>query len=49
MDFEPSDKVKRLEARVREFVEREVYPAEAVFERQLDGARWSPPPVMEEL
>src|SRR5579864_1152632 len=51
MDFEPSDKVKRLEAQVREFVQREVYPAEAVFERQLAEApsRWQVPPVMEEL
>jgi acyl-CoA dehydrogenase len=51
MDFEPSEKVKRLEAQVREFVEREVYPAEAVFERQLAEApsRWQIPPVMEEL
>jgi acyl-CoA dehydrogenase len=51
MDFEPSDKVKRLEAQVREFVEREVYPAEAVFERQLNEApsRWHIPPVLEEL
>jgi acyl-CoA dehydrogenase len=51
MDFEPSDKVKRLEGQVREFVEREVYPAEAGFERQLAEApsRWQIPPVMEEL
>src|SRR5256885_16871316 len=51
MDFEPSDKVKRLSAQVRELVEREIYPAEAVFERQLNEApsRWQIPPVMEEL
>src|SRR5213079_757301 len=51
MDFEPSDKVKRLSAQVREFMEREVYPAEPVFERQLNEApsRWQIPPVMEEL
>jgi acyl-CoA dehydrogenase len=51
MDFEPSDKVKRLQAQVQEFVQREVYPAEAVFERQLAEApsRWQIPPVMEEL
>src|SRR5512137_73395 len=51
MDFEPSDKVKRLQAQVLEFVEREVYPAEEVFERQLAEApsRWQIPPVMEEL
>ena len=51
MDFEASDKVKRLEAQVREFVQREVYPAEPVFERQLAEApsRWQIPPIMEEL
>src|SRR5215207_671763 len=51
MNFEASDKVKRLQGRVREFMEREVYPAEAVFERQLNEApsRWQIPPVMEEL
>src|ERR1700687_3863007 len=48
MDFERSDKVKRLSVQVREFVEREVYPAEAVFERQLNEApsRWQIPPVL---
>src|SRR5437764_8499205 len=51
MDFEPSDKVKRLSAQVREFMEREVYPAEKVFERQLNEApsRWQIPPILEEL
>src|SRR6266571_3021738 len=51
MDFEPSAKVKRHVAQVREFMDREVYPAEAVFERQLAEApsRWQVPPVMEEL
>src|SRR5436853_6338409 len=51
MDFEPSDKVKRLEAQVREIVDREVNPAEKVFEQQLNEApsRWQIPPVMEEL
>src|SRR5438105_9708930 len=51
MDFEPSDKVKRLSAQVREFMEREVYAAEPVFERQLNEApsRWQIPPIMEEL
>ena len=36
MDFEPSDKVKRLSARLREFMEAEIYPAEKIFE-QADG------------
>jgi acyl-CoA dehydrogenase len=51
MDFETSDKVKRLAARVEEFMDREVYPAEAVFERQMAEAadRWQIPPVMEGL
>jgi acyl-CoA dehydrogenase len=51
MDFEPSDKVKRLQAQLQDFMDREVYPAEAVYERQLAGAadRWHPPPVLEEL
>src|ERR1700746_678222 len=39
MDFEPSDKVKRLEAQVRAFMEREIYPAEAAVERQLNAAK----------
>jgi acyl-CoA dehydrogenase len=51
MDFEPSEKVKRLTAQLQAFMEREVYPAEAVYERQLAAAadRWQPPPVLEEL
>src|SRR5438094_2888973 len=51
MHFEPSEKVKHLEAQVRAFVDREVYPAEKVFERQMAEApdRWQVPPVMEEL
>src|SRR5487761_737223 len=51
MNFEPSEKVARLGAQVEAFMEREVYPAEAVFERQLAEApsRWQIPPVLEEL
>ncbi|MGH7097348.1 MAG: acyl-CoA dehydrogenase family protein [Stellaceae bacterium] len=51
MDFEPSEKVKRLSAQLQDFMDREVYPAEAVFERQLAQAadRWLVPPVLEEL
>ena len=51
MDFEPSDKVKRLEARLRAFMEAEIYPAEKIFERQMAEAsdRWQVPPIMEEL
>jgi len=51
MDFETSPKVKRLQAHLLDFMAREVYPAEQVFERELNQApsRWQIPPVMEEL
>ena len=51
MDFELSPKVERLQAQLRSFMEREVYPAEKVFERELNEApsRWQIPPVMEAL
>jgi acyl-CoA dehydrogenase len=51
MDFDLSPKTERLKAQVIEFMEREVYPAERVFERELNEApsRWQIPPVMEEL
>jgi acyl-CoA dehydrogenase len=49
MDFESSDKVKRLSAQVQEFMAREVYPAEKLFESQLNEqpSRWQIPPIME--
>src|SRR5271154_6933058 len=51
MDFEVSPKVERLRARLLDFMAREVYPAEKVFEHELNDApsRWQIPPVMEEL
>jgi acyl-CoA dehydrogenase len=51
MDFELSPKVEGLKAQLQGFMEREVYPAEKVFERELNDApsRWQIPPVMEEL
>jgi acyl-CoA dehydrogenase len=51
MDFEPSPKVARLQEQLRAFMDREVYPAEKIFEQQLARApsRWQIPPVMEEL
>jgi len=51
MDFETSDKVKQLSARVRGFVEDHVYPAERLFEEQLgaQSTRWQVPPVLEDL
>jgi acyl-CoA dehydrogenase len=51
MDFEPSAKTRELSEQVRDFLDREIYPAEKVFEQQLEEApsRWQIPPVMEEL
>jgi acyl-CoA dehydrogenase len=51
MNFEPSDKVTQLSARVSAFMDAHVYPAEKVFERQMAEAsdRWQIPPIMEEL
>jgi len=51
MDFELPEKVQRLQAQLQAFMVREVYPAEAVFERQLAEApsRWQIPPILEAL
>jgi acyl-CoA dehydrogenase len=54
MDFQHSDKVKNLQKRLNAFMDEYVYPAEAVFEAQMDAAResgnrWTPAPVIEEL
>src|SRR4051812_39517511 len=51
MSFDPSDKVKRLQERGQAFMDEHVYPAEKLFERQLEEApsRWQIPPIMEEL
>src|SRR5580765_6109648 len=51
MDLEPSEKVKRLQGQVQDFMAEYVYPAEKVFEHQLSEApsRWQIPPIMEEL
>ncbi|RZF26960.1 acyl-CoA dehydrogenase [Paraburkholderia sp. UYCP14C] len=54
MNFEYSDKVKSLQKRLTAFMDQYVYPAEAVFEAQMDAAReagnrWQPAPVIDEL
>ena len=47
MDFDFSPKVEALRAQLLDFMDREVYPAEKVFERELNEApsRWQIPPV----
>ncbi|MFT6558112.1 acyl-CoA dehydrogenase family protein [Sneathiella sp.] len=50
MNFEYSDKVKELQARVQAFMDEHVYPNEDVFEEQVnEGDRWQPTAIVEEL
>ena len=51
MQFEFSARSRELQAKLRAFMDEHVYPAEAVYARQLDAApsRWEVPPIIEEL
>jgi acyl-CoA dehydrogenase len=51
MYFEYSDKVKKLQAKLTEFMDKEVYPNEKTYEDQLNEAasRWEVPPIIQEL
>ncbi|MFT6918549.1 MAG: acyl-CoA dehydrogenase [Cognaticolwellia sp.] len=49
MDFEYSDKVKELMARVSTFMDSHVYPVEAQMHEQVAQSQWSTPPLMEAL
>jgi acyl-CoA dehydrogenase len=51
VDFDYSEKVLDLRARLEAFMEEHVYPNEKVFEEQLSAAesRWTVPPIMEKL
>jgi len=51
MDFESSDRSRDFQERLAAFMDERVYPAEAVYHRQLEeaGDPHAQPPVMEEL
>ena len=51
MNFEFSGKVKTLVARITDFMDQHVYPAEEIYADFLEQAenRWTIPPVIEEL
>jgi acyl-CoA dehydrogenase len=51
MDFDFSERTQRYQAQLKGFMAEHVYPAEKLFERQLNEAptRWQIPPIMEEL
>jgi acyl-CoA dehydrogenase len=49
MDFAISDKVKQLQSRLLEFMDEYIYPNEQRFYQEVEGKRWSPTRVVEEL
>jgi acyl-CoA dehydrogenase len=51
MEFEYSKKTKMYMEQLTDFMDKHIYPSEAVFQQQLDTQpdRWQVPPVMEEL
>ena len=50
MDFDYSPKVKDLQARVQDFMDRLVYPNEKRYREELGAnGRWATPPVLDEL
>ena len=49
MNFEPSSKVKELERRLREFMEKYIYPNERGYEEEIEKNRWYPTQIIEEL
>ncbi|HZY54393.1 MAG TPA: acyl-CoA dehydrogenase family protein, partial [Reyranella sp.] len=50
MDFEYSDRTKELQEKLLKFMDDVIYPAEQVYEDQLNASkdRWQLPPVLEE-
>src|ERR1700693_3691648 len=51
MDFEPSERCSEFKERLTAFMDEHIYPAEAVYQRQLRdaGDTQHQPPIMEEL
>ncbi|WP_350301864.1 acyl-CoA dehydrogenase family protein [Peribacillus frigoritolerans] len=52
MNFEHTQKVKNLEKKLTEFMEKHVYPNESIYKKQLEAqkSRWSEiPPILSEL
>src|SRR5215470_14107027 len=50
MQFEHSEKVRALQARVAAFMGEEIYPnEEALFAQVNEGDRWQPVPLLDEL
>ena len=49
MHFEFSDKTKDFQQRLTAFMDAHIYPNEQRYFDEIERARWSPPPIVEEL
>ena len=50
MEFEHSDKVRKLQERVEAFMAEHIYPnEEGLFAQVNEGDRWQPVPLLENL
>jgi acyl-CoA dehydrogenase len=49
MNFELTDRTRKLREQVRSFMDEHVYPNEARYEEQVEADPWNTPPVLEEL
>lgn len=49
MNFEFSDKAKNFQTRLDAFMQAHIYPNEQRYHDEIEGDRWSPPPIVEEL
>jgi len=49
VEFEYSDKVKALQAKLQGFMDAHIYPNEALYDEQVAANRWQQPPIMETL
>jgi len=49
MEFEYTDKMRAMQARVRDFMNEHVYPNERRYEEEIAKDPWNTPPLMQEL
>jgi acyl-CoA dehydrogenase len=49
MNFEPNDRTKELQERLRAFMDKHIYPNEQRYEAEIERDRWAPTRVIEEL
>jgi len=49
VNFESSDKVRKLATQLQAFMDQQVLPAEGLFRTQVASNRWVTPPILEEL